>query len=557
MTHDEYLEKVDYLNKLCYEYHVNNKSLIPDTEYDQLYKSVKDYEDSTKDIAVNSPTQRVGEAAFEHKTKHVYPMYSLENAFDENDMQRFLKRFRNLKDADEFYVDCKMDGLSVELIYEHGELIRCVTRGNGMYGESVTPNAYKISNLPVRIPYAEPIVVRGEVVVSKKAFYDANISRAANKQPLFSNCRNYAAGSLRQDDPEVTAKRNLLFYAWDVKVKGSKLKHNECMEVLKKLGFNIPRGGEVCHSFEEIMNAINAIGISRNDLPYDIDGAVIKQNNIELYSVVGWNTHAPLFSIAYKFRAAGSDTVIDAIKWNIGRTGRLTPVAVIEPININGVNINKVTLNNASYVESNQIGVGTKVSVIRSADVIPKISKIIESNGYHGLPDVCPYCGEKVTKISTDLKCINDGCKGRLIALLTFIIGKDVLNVKGIGDKFIAEAVNSGTITKLTDIFSMMESKSKSVSQELLDKLYLAAKNIAMIQLLTMLSIPGFSKVIASKVVRDVRHVTDIHRLFQSESEMRQYGLSKSVIDHIKEWYADEKHVALLNALGAIELNNC
>lgn len=139
------------------------------------------------------------------------------------------------------------------------------------------------------------------------------------------------------------------------------------------------------------MNAINAIGISRNDLPYDIDGVVIKQNNIELYSVVGWNTHAPLFSIAYKFRAAGSDTVIDAIKWNIGRTGRLTPVAVIEPININGVNINKVTLNNASYVESNQIGVGTKVSVIRSADVIPKISKIIESNGYHGLPDVCPY----------------------------------------------------------------------------------------------------------------------------------------------------------------------
>lgn len=557
MTHDEYLEKVEYLNKLCYEYHVNNKSLIPDTEYDQLYKSVKDYEDSTNDIAENSPTQRVGEDIPKNKVKHVYQMYSLENAFDEEDMKRYLKRFKNLKDADEFYVDCKMDGLSAELVYERGELIRCVTRGNGIYGEAVTPNAYKISNLPVYIKYAEPIVVRGEVVVSKKTFDEINSDRSAHGLPLFSNCRNYAAGSLRQDDPNVTAKRNLMFYAWDVKVKGSKLKHDQCMKVLEKLGFNIPKGGYVCHSLEEIMNSIYDIGKQRDSLPYDIDGVVIKQNNIDLYKEVGWNRHAPLFSIAYKFKASGSNTTITEIKWNIGRTGKLTPVAIINPININGANIGKVTLNNASYVENNKIGVGTKITVIRSADVIPKISEIIESNGYKGLPDVCPYCGKKLTRVSTDLRCTNKECKGKLIALLKFVIGKDVLNVKNIGESFITEAVNSKTITKLIDIFGIMESKSKSVPQESLDKLYLAAKNIEMIQLLVMLGIPGFSKVIASKVVSDVRHIASVHELFQSEPAMRQFGLSKSVIAHIKEWYADPDNVALLNALEAANLNKC
>lgn len=556
MTHDEYLEKVDYLNKLCYEYHVNNKSLIPDTEYDQLYKSVKEYEDATNDIAENSPTQRVGEAIPENKFKHVYPMYSLENAFNEEDMKRYLKRFKGIDDSDEFYVDCKMDGLSAELVYEKGDLIRCVTRGNGLYGEEVTANAYKIANIPLHIVYTGPLVVRGEVIVPKKTFSTVNIKRSIQHLPLFSNCRNYASGSLRQDDPEVTAQRELMFYAWDMKIHQTNFTHKKCMDALARMGFSIPRG-YLCHSLEEIMSRIYEIGGYRESLPYDIDGAVIKQNNMKLYPAIGWNKHAPLFNIAFKFKASGSDTEITEINWGIGRTGKLTPVATISPVNINGANITKVTLNNATYVEANKIGVGTKVSVIRSADVIPKISNVIESKNYNGLPEVCPYCGEKLTRVSTDLKCTNDNCKGKLIALLTFVIGKDVLNVKGIGDKFIAEAVNSGTITKLTDIFGIMESKSKSVSQELLDKLYLAAKNIELIQLLVMLGIPGLSKVTASKIVPDVRDLNEVEEVFKSESLMRQLDLSNSLIDHIKEWYAKPNSIELLNILKSANLNKC
>ena len=557
MTKDEYLKNVEYLNKLSYEYHVNNNSLISDTEYDQLYKDVKVYEDENPDgIVEDSPTQRVGEVTTDNKVKHVYHMYSLENAFNIADIMRYLKRFDNIDDTKEFYVDCKMDGLSVELVYNKGSLIRCVSRGDGTYGEDVTANAYRISNIPTIIRFKGFVVIRGEVVVYKGTFNLINNKRAAAGLPTFSNCRNYASGSLRQNDPNVTEERNLKFYAWDVKYPNMKMTHSESIDVLSKLGFNVPKG-YVCESLKEIDDRIKAICEYRASLPYDIDGVVIKQNNIRVYSLVGWNSHAPLFSIAFKFKASGSDTEITEIKWGIGRTGKLTPVATIKPVNLNGANISKVTLNNASFIENNKIGVGTKVSVIRSADVIPKISTVIESVGYEGVPKVCPFCGEPLVRISTDLKCVNKFCKAKLISLLTFIVGKDMLNIKGMGDKFIAEAVNSGSITSLTDIFRIMESKSKATTQEQLDKLYVSAKNIELAQLLTILNIQGFSKVMASKIVKDVRHIRDIKSLFNSPAKLKQLNLPKSVIDHIHEWMCDEHNTALLDELSSIDFNRC
>lgn len=557
MDQNEYEKNVIYLNRLSYEYHVNNKSLIPDTEYDQLYKAIKDYEDANPDkILEDSPTQRIGETTADNKIKHVYHMYSLENAFDTNDLMRYLKRFDNIDDTNEFYVDCKMDGLSVELVYNKGALIRCTTRGDGTYGEDVTKNAYRISNIPVNIRYRDFIVIRGEVIVYKDTFNLINAKRAAAGLTTFSNCRNYASGSLRQDDPNVTEERNLKFYAWDVKIPNSKLYHNDLMKIVAELGFNVPRG-YICYSLDEITDRIKTIQMYRANLPYDIDGVVIKQNNPMTYKVVGWNRHAPLFSIAFKFKASGSDTEITEINWGIGRTGKLTPVATIKPINLNGANISKVTLNNASFIENNKIGIGTKVHIIRSADVIPKISSIIESIGYEGVPTVCPFCGEPLVRVSTDLKCVNKNCKNKLISLLTFIAGKDLLNVKGIGDKFIAEAVKSGTITTLTDIFRLMESKSKNVAQELLDKFYLAAKNFELVQLLAILNIQGLSKVMAGKIVKDVRYIKDIKPLFDSPDKMKQLGLPKAIIEHICEWCSDEYNLALLNELSTIEFNKC
>ena len=557
MTHDEYKHLVDKLNELSAKYHLENVSDIPDTEYDKLYKQLVDYEQKNPSvISEDSPTQRVGEVSKDNQIRHVYRMYSLENAFDSSDLMRFMKRFDDMDDASSFYVDCKMDGLSVELIYNNGSLIRGTTRGDGKYGEDVTANLLTVGNIPKYITVKRFLVVRGEIVVFKKTLKLINEQRSLKGLSLFSNCRNCASGSLRQKDPKITEERDLKFYAWDLKVAGSKLTHQENMMCLDKLGFAIPKG-YLCTSLDEIEHRIADINMYRNSLPYDIDGVVIKQNNTKLYDKVGCNRHAPLYSIAYKFKATSSETSITEISWQMGRTGKLTPVAAIEPVNLNGATISKVTLNNASFVENNKIGIGTVVSIIRSADVIPKIDSIIESKGDSSLPDKCPFCGEPLRRVSTDLKCENHNCSAKLIALLTYIVGKDVLNIKGISDKFVTKAVQSRTITKLTDIFNYVESKSEEVDQHQLDRLVMAARDMELIQILPILCIPGFNKIMASKMLLDVSKFKEVRPVFTNEIALRRLGFPPSLISKITEWCKDERNIELLKELEKVNFSKC
>lgn len=557
MTHDEYKQLVDKLNELSAAYHIEDKSIVSDTEYDKLYRQLKDYEEKNPAvISEDSPTQRVGELSTDNKVRHVYHMYSLDNAFNNSDMERFMKRFDHIDNSSSFYVDCKMDGLSVELVYNYGSLVRGTTRGDGSYGEDVTANVAVINNIPKYIPVKRFLVVRGEVVMFKTTLKDVNAKRVQEGQPKFSNCRNAAAGSLRQKDPKITEERNLKFYAWDLKVAGSKLTHNENMTCLSRLGFAVPKG-YLCEDFDSVSHRISDIQLMRESLPYDIDGAVIKQNNTQIYNIVGWNRHSPMFSIAYKFKADGAETTITDISWKIGRTGKMTPVATINPVDLNGATISKVTLNNAAFVETNKLGIGSVVSVIRSGDVIPKIDEIIEPKGYTTLPTVCPCCGHKLSRISRDLKCENSECKERLTSALIFIVGNDLLNVKGIGEEFINKAVKTGTITKVTDIFSLIESKSPEVDQDLLDKLVTAAKDIDLVQLITILGIPDFGKLMASKLLREVKKVKDIKRVLTNETTLRQLSFSPSLISKITEWCKDPKNIEMLDTLSNINFNRC
>lgn len=566
MNQSEYIQLVARLNEYSKLYHESNTSPISDEEYDQLYAQLRAYEEShPNEIVTDSPSQRVGEtpAGVLGKIKHVVRMYSLENAFNYDDMLRYLKRFDKIRKqfgserVDQYYVDYKMDGLSCELVYNNGRLVRCVTRGDGDIGEDVTANAMTIPNIPHVIRYNQQLIVRGEVVVHKEDFNLCNMARKRQKLPLFSNCRNYAAGSLRQKNPEITRERHLKFYAWELIVPSAKkLLHHESIQVLTRLGFSVPKGS-LCHSIKEIASAINHIQQSRNSLSFDIDGAVIKLNDPEFYKTIGWNNHAPLFNIAYKFVAQEAQSEIKAINWGMGRSGKLTPVALIKPVNISGVVINNVTLNNPDYVENNQIGIGTTIKVIRSADVIPKISSIVKSEGFSGVPNKCPFCQHDLVRNGPELKCVNDHCREKLIMRLAYLVSKDCLNIKGYGEKFIREAVTSGTFNEFADIFRSGDTKSASITQDSLNNLITTARTIDLVDLLTVLGIPGCGRAVAFKLIQEEMHLPGIKRLFKDEQKLKNINIGNRVKENIRQWISQPDNEAFVDQLIALELPKC
>lgn len=564
---EDYLKLVDDLNHHNFLYHEKNAPLISDTEYDQLYRQLKQIEtDNPNWVTPKSPTQRVGYTATGSgfaKFRHPVRMYSLENVFNPTELRKFYKRFSELRrqfsaaEVDQFYVDCKMDGLAVDLIYQEGRLTLGLTRGDGQIGEDVTANLLMIPNIPNRIPTKRHILIRGEVVVHKADFHAINRNREAAGLKVFATTRNYAAGSLRQSDPKVTKERLLRFYGWELIVPDKKyMTHEEQVKKLVDLGFNIPTGS-MCYSIEEVISFINEIARIRNELPYDIDGAVIKQNRIEYRKALGWNNHAPLWATAWKFTTEGAETVIERIVWNMGRTGRLTPVAKLKPVNIDGVMVSDVTLHNASLLEESKLGPGAKVRVIRSGDVIPKISEIITSGVYLGLPSTCPFCDAPTQQISTELRCTNAACEETLIAYLKFVVGKDTLDIKGIGESFIREAVASKTITAFKDIFTPIDSKSKTLSQDMLDALVTRVRNVNMMELLIILGINRMGRAIAGKIVMEVLNLKGFIRLLEDSEQMRLLPIGDSIKKGMGLWYANPENRSLIHYISQLQLPYC
>jgi DNA ligase (NAD+) len=564
----EYVKLVQRLNEYSEAYHKNHTSIISDEQYDQLYRSLTDAEVAHPNwVMKDSPSQRVGEAPVDDfaKIKHYTRMYGLDNAFDQKDLETYWKRFNEYRGklgfdvVDNYYLNYKMDGLSCELWYNDGKLTTAVTRGDGTEGEDVTANVRTISNVPDRIRLSEPIVIRGEVVVHHNDFDHVNYERKIDNLPPFANCRNYAAGSLRQKSPEVTRDRCLKFYAWDASllVKPKRpLTHCEIMGNLGMLGFSLPPS-KLCHSVPEMIEFINETSRVRRALSYDIDGIVIKQNNPALYPKLGYNQHSPMFSIAFKFKATDSATTVKSITWQMGRTGKLTPVVNIEPVSINGATITKVTGNNASYIENKKLGPGAHISVIRSGDVIPMIKTITDTGDYTGLPDVCPCCGKPLLRKSVDIICTNPECKDKLTEVLIYMTSKDILNINGIGDKFIKTAISKNIITKFTDIFTPLESTDKAVSQGLLDVLVARARNIGLSELIVSLSIPMIGPVINNRIVPEVKTLEGFKNFIYDDKLMNILQISNNVKCNLRNWYSDEYNKKLLDELIALRLPNC
>ncbi len=488
-NHEEYKKAVETLKKWAYYYYVLDNPLVTDEEYDKLYREVEKYEKEHPDeIDPTSPTQRVGDVVLEgfEKARHITKMWSMEDVFDENEFKEWVQRVKRLIGHDKFsfYIEPKFDGASLNLVYKNGRLIRAETRGDGEIGEDVTLNAKTIKTIPLEIEYKNLIEIRGEVVIKKEDFDKLNEERIKKGEPTFANPRNAAAGSLRQLDPKITASRPLLFYPWGVGypievLNSDEVSHeqyekdkNEFIEKFKtykklmdfvySLGFKEPpkRGECLADDLECVLRKYNEFIEIRDSLPVMLDGMVVKVNELELLDKLGYTTKYPRWMVAYKFPAVEKETILKDVVIQVGRTGVLTPVAILEPVEIGGVIVERATLHNFDEIERMDIRIGDHVIVIRSGDVIPKITKVL----YHKRtgkekpiprPTHCPVCGSEVLDEGAIIKCQNLACPARVVNTIIYAASKNCLDIEGLGESVAKLLYEKGLVKDITDLFKL------------------------------------------------------------------------------------------------------
>ena len=458
------------LNLYCYHYYILNTPLVSDPEYDLLYRELVTIETTFPDlITPDSPTQRVGStpsSKFE-KVTHEIPMLSLDNVFDEDELRAFDARIRKALSlpAVEYVVEPKMDGLAVEIRYDKALLTRGATRGDGEVGENVTANIRTIKSLPLSLvtnytPTSKDYRVRGEVILDKKSFEAMNIQREKQGKPLFVNPRNAASGTLRQLDPRVTAERNLRFFAYDVIVDDDDILTQMDKAMLLLYALRIPTVPQYkCANINEVLESVKHIDNTRKTLGYDIDGAVIKVNSLTYQRSLGFTGRAPKWAIAYKFQAEQAETICEQILVQVGRTGALTPVAILKPVEVGGVVVKKATLHNQDMVNAKGINAGDKVIIQRAGDVIPEVVRVSEklSVGNFQIPDNCPICGSIAIKEPDEAvkKCSNTSCPAKLVEGLKHFVSRDAMNMDGVGDKLIEQLVEKGLVKNARDLFEL------------------------------------------------------------------------------------------------------
>ena len=468
-------EEIEYHN---YRYYVLNSPVISDAEYDALMRELKELEEKYPElITPDSPTQRVGFKPAEafKEVPHAEPMLSLDDAMNEQEVIEFdkrIKRFLNLpEDLEiEYTVEPKIDGLAVELVYENGVFVVGSTRGDGYVGEDVTNNVKTIPSIPLRIKKFEPdapdipprIDVRGEVFMTKEEFERLNQERIAKGELPFANPRNAAAGSLRQLDPSITAKRKLDIFCYGVgKVEGITFKTQwEVLQTLKKWGFKINPLAKLVKGIQEAIKYHHKIEEMRESLSYDIDGVVIKVNDLSLWEKLGTKARSPRYAIAYKFQPTQATTQLIDVVFQVGRTGAITPVAILKPVQIGGVTVERATLHNEDFIKNLDVRIGDWVLVQRAGDVIPQIVMPIKEKRTGNekeikFPTHCPICGTKLVKKPGEAiwRCPNTNCYASLIRKILHFASRNAMNIEGLGEKVARDLVDKGFVQNLADLF--------------------------------------------------------------------------------------------------------
>lgn len=461
-------ELVEIINKASYEYYLNDSPSITDQEYDDYYSELLRLEEAYPELKrEDSPTIRVGGEALSkfEKVEHKTPMLSFDDIFNEDEIIAFDERIRKSINNPAYTVEPKMDGLSGSLIYEKGLLVRVATRGNGLVGENITANGKTIKSIPLRLKKDIDIEVRGEIYMSKASFEKANKEREVNGEALFANPRNAAAGSVRQLDSKITAKRNLDFMAYFIpnpKDYGIKTQ-DESLKFLRELGFVTNyKLNTIASNAEEIIRDIKSLGEIRKSLPYEIDGVVLKVNNLEDEDRLGYTARVPRWGIAYKFPAEEVLTTLKEIKFTVGRTGKITPNAIFSPVHVAGSLISKATLHNEDYCITKDVRVGDTISIRKAGDVIPEVVRVLKErrNGTEKefqMLEYCPICHTKIVRKYTeaDYYCPNEMCPARKIENIIHFASREAMNIDGLGESIIEDLYNENFIINITDIYDI------------------------------------------------------------------------------------------------------
>lgn len=479
MTLDDYLKAVERLNLWAKHYYILDDPIASDEEYDTLYHQVKAYElQNPQNIALDSPTQRVGDKVLESfsKVAHIQRMWSLEDVFDMQELQEWVERVLRgaNREALSFSISPKFDGASLNLLYENGILVSAATRGDAFVGENVTQNARTIPSIPLKIAYKGRIEIRGECVIAKDDFEKLNLERLQGGENLFANPRNAAAGSLRQLDSKITAKRKLQFIPWGVGAcnlvdfmdstsKESNTAQDSffaLMENIYALGFQKSPFVELCKSIQAIENAYSHLIAKRDSYPITLDGMVVRVDSISLQEKLGFTIKAPRFACAYKFPAIEKRAKVLGITLQVGRTGVITPVAELEPIRIEGARVSRATLHNFDEIAKKDIQINDFVILIRSGDVIPKIIKSLPSlrDGTQTpcpIPTKCPICHSELLVEEKLIKCQNLSCEARVKNSIIHFASKKALNIDGLGEKIVETLFDTGKIHSIEDLFSL------------------------------------------------------------------------------------------------------
>lgn len=460
-------EKIQYYSDLYYK---EDTSEISDTEFDKLMQKLIQLETENPEFDdPSSPSQRVGGEALSKfmPFKHKKQLLSLSNAFSYEELMEFENRIRNQGIEPEYVVEYKIDGLSVSMEYKDGLFVGGGTRGNGIIGEDVTENLKTIKDIPIKIPYSGDLVVRGEVYISKKQFEKINQLQEKNGLNLFANPRNAAAGSLRQLDSKITAKRRLSIFVFNAENEIEEYgKHTEILDYLEEQGFKVSPERKKVSTMLEVWHEIENIGKLKNSLPFEIDGAVIKINDIKQREKLGYTSKTPKWAIAYKFPAEKKETKIERIEVQVGRTGALTPTAIFTPVNISGSTVSRATLHNQDYINEKDIRIGDTVIIQKAGEIIPEVLEVVKEkrNGSEvefKIPQICPECGTPVVREKNEsaTKCINISCPARVKRAIIHFVSKGAMDIDKMGISIVNRLYDGGLISNVADIYKLTEDK--------------------------------------------------------------------------------------------------
>lgn len=562
------------LNEYAYFYYVKDQPKVLDSEYDKLYQELVQLETQyPESITPDSPTQRVGGVILDgfEKAVHEVPLYSLNDAFSKEELEAFDARVAKALGHHNYSYECelKIDGLSISLRYENGRFVRGATRGDGSVGENITENLKTVRSIPMTLPEAISIEVRGECYMPKESFMKLNEAREQEGLETFANPRNAAAGSLRQLDTKVTAQRNLSTFLYTVAEFGplEVATQEDALQALERLGFKINPNRRICQTVDEIWEYITEYHEKRADLPYEIDGIVIKVNDLNLQDELGFTVKAPRWAIAYKFPPEEAETVIREIEWTVGRTGVVTPTAVMDPVVVAGTTVSRASLHNMDYIEAKDLRLNDHVIIYKAGDIIPEVDHAIvekreAASTPYPKPTHCPVCGSELVHLEEEvaLRCINPKCSAQMKEGLSHFVSRQAMNIDGLGPKVIEQMYEKELVKDVADLYYLTQEqlltldkvKEKSANN-LLHAIEVSKANSAERLLFGL----GIRHVGAKAAKILLEHYETIENLSQAKAEdiLNLHTMGETIANSLTTYFANDEVHELLAELKAAGVN--